>query len=68
MERDVLKILSLDQYLPVMSDVERTEYALALLAAHPIIFSKEQVARWASLLSEKNKNIQARFDDAILRS
>ncbi|MCX6222431.1 MAG: hypothetical protein NTZ69_15780 [Bacteroidia bacterium] len=63
-----LRILDLEQYIPVMSETDRDKYFLCVVGAKPDDFTDDQVAAWSLLLSARNNEMKGRIDDAISKS
>lgn len=64
----VHSILMFDRFLPVMSAEEIRKFEEVLQGRAYPDFSDEDVARWESLLSERQQSINARVDDALAKS
>lgn len=64
----VQSILMFDRFLPVMSPDEVHRFEEVLSGKSYPDFSDEQVARWESLLAERQDAISAKVNDAIAKS
>lgn len=65
----VQAMLAFDRFLPVMSADEIRRFEDVLAGKHPVHgFSDEDVARWETLLTEKDEALASRVDDAIAKS
>lgn len=64
----VQRILDFDKYIPVMSADEMRQFeALASGGAYPD-YSDDDVARWESLLAERQSAIDEKFNDAMSKA
>lgn len=64
----VNSILMFDRFLPVMSPEEIRRFEEVLSGKSYPDFSDEEVARWESLLVERDRSLNARVEDAMSKS
>lgn len=60
-------ILDLEKYLPVMSPSELHEFERACIDKTTPNFSNEQIATWQQLLAAREKELNAKFQNALCK-
>lgn len=64
----IMSLLDLDKYIPYMSGEEVREFDEAVQSGRKPDFSPDTVAKWQSLLDERNRALDARFAEAKAKS
>lgn len=64
----IMSLLDLDKYIPYMSGEEVREFEEAVQSGRKPDFSPDTVAKWQSLLDERNRALDARFAEAKAKS
>jgi transcriptional regulator with XRE-family HTH domain len=68
MYENIIKVLDMEKYMPVMSPVELREFEQVITGRKKIDFSPETVEKWAVLLQERNEEINEKFKAANNKS
>lgn len=64
----IMSLLDLDKYIPYMSGEEVREFEEAVQSGRKPDFSPDTVAKWQSLLDDRNRALDARFAEAKAKS
>lgn len=64
----IMSLLDLDKYIPYMSGEEVREFEEAVQSGRKPDFSPDTVAKWQSLLDDRNRALDARFAGAKAKS
>lgn len=64
----IMSLLDLDKYIPYMSGEEVREFEEAVQSGRKPDFSPDTVAKWQSLLDDRNRDLDARFAEAKAKS
>lgn len=64
----IMSLLDLDKYIPYMSGEEVSEFEEAVQSGRKPDFSPDTVAKWQSLLDDRNRALDARFAEAKAKS
>lgn len=64
----ICSLLDLDKYIPFMSGDEIREFEEALQSGRQPNFDSERVERWQALLDDRNRDRDARFNEATAKS
>lgn len=64
----IMSLLDLDKCIPYMSGEEVREFEEAVQSGRKPDFSPDTVAKWQSLLDERNRALDARFAEAKAKS
>lgn len=64
----IISLLDLDKYIPYMTGDEVREFEKALASGQKPVFSPETVERWQALLDDRNRDIDAKFEQATAKS
>ncbi len=65
---NMLTVLDMEKYMPIMTPEELWNYEQIVMGNRKPNFSPEQVAKWQTLLEERNNNLAAKFKAANAKS
>ncbi len=63
----ILSILEVEKYLPVMTPAEVRAFEQMCVGMAQPQFTPEQISEWQERLTNRNKSIDAKFDEALCR-
>lgn len=66
--RRITFLLDIERYIPVMSERELQAYLDAIQGRNETLFSDEVIKKWQELLSEKNRDRDARIYEAMRKN
>lgn len=64
----IMSLLDLDKYIPYMTGEEVREFEDAVQSGRKPDFSPDTLSKWQSLLDDRNRSVEARFQQATAKS